>query len=235
MPVDENAKAIIENAIEAMGGAKHLKNVKDITIIHRHASFEDTIRYRAPDRITRESNFPWASLCIGFDGTFSWVKATDNTVSFEEGKSAVVQWLFHRIDTLLITKVIDSDASVEYIGGKSLRYFEAEEMVQKPVSLIKATFPDGWIFRLYFCRDRGLLVKEEYRHTEHQTRYVERFFDAHKKVKHILLPSRIYELNPHSKAIKRIRVKYEINKGLHRRSFKVPEQCAELQKENTGR
>ncbi|MCX7704472.1 MAG: hypothetical protein N2234_10340 [Planctomycetota bacterium] len=224
LPLDEKAKAVIEDAIEVMGGEKRILGMKDITISRRYASFEDIIRHRMPDRILRESNFPWASLSVGYDGSRSWVKATDGSVSYEEGMSAAVQWLFHYVDTLLLLRLLTSEASVEHLGGKSLVYFEEGEMVQKPVFLIRVTFPDGWVFRLYFAKDKFLPVKEEYRHTVHQSRYVECYFNAHKRFKHILLPQKIYELNPFSRAIKRVRVNYEINKGLHRRSFNIPAQ-----------
>ena len=222
--VDEKAKEIIERALESMGGRKRLEGVRDITVIRRHASFEDIIRFRAPNRISRESNFPWASLKIGFDGANSWYTAADGSIVVEEGKSPAVQWLFHYIDTLLLVGILDGETRVEYQGGKRLLYFHDEEMFQKPVSLVRVTFSDDWVFRLYFCRESGLVVREEYRHATHQTRYIERFFNRYTRSKHILLPRRIYELNPHSKAIKRIRVRYEINKGLHRRSFKIPKE-----------
>lgn len=224
MSVDEKAKETIEKALGAMGGRKRLAGVRDITVIRRHASFEDIIRYRAPNRISRESNFPWASFKIGFDGTNSWYTTADGSIAVEEGRSPAVQWLFHYIDTLLLVRVLDGDARVEYQGGKKLLYFRDDEMFQKPVSVVRITFTDEWVFRLHFCRERGFLVREEYRHTLHQTRYIERFFDRYRRSKHILLPRRIYELNPHSKAIKRISVRYEINRGLHRRSFKVPKE-----------
>lgn len=222
--VDEKAKEVIEKALGKMGGRKRLGGVRDMTVIRRHASFEDIIKFRAPNRISRESNFPWASLKIGFDGANSWYTTADGSVVVEKGRSPAVQWLFHYIDTLLLVRILDADARVEYQGGKKLLYFRDEEMFQKPVSLVRVTFDDDWVFRLYFCRESGLLVREEYRHATHQTRYIERFFDRYTRSKHILLPRRIYELNPHSKAIKRIRVKYEINTGLHRRSFRAPKE-----------
>ena len=221
--VDEKARKVIEVAIEAMGGRKRLQKITDMVITATHALYTDTIRYRSPNRIARESTFPWGTVRIGYDGASSWHTDKEGKLVMEEGKKIpAVQWLFHKMEVLLLLPLEREAQKIEYLGGKNVYYFEDGETVRKVADIVRVTFPDGWVFRLYFARDTKLLVKMEFRHTTHQSRYVERFFTRYTKVRSILLPRRIYEYNHQSGRFVRVKVDYEVNVGLRRRTFKMP-------------
>lgn len=221
--VDEKAHKVLETAIEAIGGKRRLQKVTDMVITATHAFYTDTIRFRSPNRIDRKSSFPWGIVHIGYDGTSSWHTDKEGKLIMEEGKKiAAVQWLFHKIEVLLILPLEEKAETIEYLGGKNVYYFEDRETVRKMADILRVTFSDGWVFRLYFARDTNLLVKAEFRHTTHQSRYVERFFTRYRKVKSILLPRWIYEYNHQSGRFTRVKVNYEVNVGLRRRTFKMP-------------
>ncbi|RKY13319.1 MAG: hypothetical protein DRP82_05560 [Planctomycetota bacterium] len=221
--VDEKARAVLEAAMEAVGGRKRLQRVTDMVITATHALYTDTIRYRSPNRISRESRFPWGVVHIGYDGTSSWHTDKDGKLVLEEGKKIpAVQWLFHKVEVLLLVPLETEAKTIEYLGGKNVYYFEDGETVRKVADVLRVTFPDGWVFRLYFARDTRLLVKSEFRHTSHQSRYVERFFTRYKKVRSILFPRRVYEYNHQSGRFTRVKIDYEVNVGLKRRTFKMP-------------
>jgi len=225
--MDERAGAILDAAIKAIGGKKRLARLQDLVVRSQYSSFTDEIRYRAPNRISRTSNFHGMSVRIGYDGAHSWhIDGEGNVVEKVEGRIAAVQWLFHRIQITLLLPLLDSAESVEYLGRKTVNFFENKELVRKPADVLRVTFDDGWIFRLYFSRETHFLVKSEWRHGTHQTRYVERYYDRYASTRRVKLPRRTYEYNHHNRTFTRVKTEYEVDAGLKRRSFKMPSTTA---------
>jgi hypothetical protein len=218
-----DAIKVLEKAIKEIGGRRRLQRVESLTATANYASFVDTIFYRAPDMVMRHSKFPWGELKVGFDGGVSWhTIKSGSTVEDGPIKTPAIGWLFHKIDCLLLFRLPESDADIEYLGQRVVVTVKEDETVKIQTDCLQITFPDQWMFTLYFDRDSGLLVKSEYEHEKYPARRLVRFLRRYRSVHKVKLPHTIIEINPHSKERTKTRVSYEVNPKLHKRMFCAP-------------
>jgi hypothetical protein len=222
---DPRAVKIIEKALKKIGGRKRLETVKDIKIEAQYATYSDTILYRFPDRVRRDSNFPWGQLRMGFDGVHSWhTVESGKTVDDGEKQTSAIQWLFHFTDTLLLHRLTKGEAGLKLVGSRTVEMVEKDELVKHATELVKITYPDDWVFMLYFNRKTGLPIKFECTHGKSEKRKLARFLRHYRSHHKIMLPQRIIEINPHNRERTKTRVKYTLNAKVRRREFRAPEQ-----------
>lgn len=224
---DPKAIKIIKRAIRKIGGRKRLEGVQDLRIEAQYATYSDTILYRRPDRVRRESNFPWGQLKMGFDGVRSWhTLESGKTVDDGQMQTPAIRWLFHFVDTLLLYRLTQADAKIKLMGSRSVEMVEDNELVKHTTDLVKITYPDKWIFLLYFDRKQGFPVKFECTHGTGSKRKMVRYFSRYRAHYKILLPHRMIEMNPHNRERTKTRVKYTLNAKVRRREFRPPKSMA---------
>ena len=221
---DPRAVKIIEKAVKKIGGRKRLKTVQDLKIEAQYATYSDTILYRSPDRVRRDSNFPWGKLQMGFDGVHSWhTVESGKTIDDGDKQTPAIQWLLHFVDTLLLHRLTESDAELKLVGSRTVEMVHKEEIIKHTTNLVKITYPDEWVFLLYFDQKTGLPLKFECAHGKGENRKLARFLRHYRSHHKIMLPQRIIEINPHSRQRTKTRVKYTLNAKVRRREFRAPE------------
>ncbi len=220
---DAKAVKIIEKAVKKIGGRKRLKAVQDLKIEAQYATYSDTILYRSPDRVRRDSNFPWGKLQMGFDGLKSW-HTVESGKTIDDGKkhTPAIQWLFHFVDTLLLHRLTENEARVKFVGSRVVEVIEKDEIVKHNTDLVRISYPDEWVFLLYFNRKTGFPLKFECVHGKEENRKLARFLRHYRSHHKIMLPQRIIEINPHNKQRTKTRVKYTLNAKVRRREFRAP-------------
>ncbi len=224
---DPRAVKVIRKAIKKTGGRRRLESIQDLRIEAQYATYSDTILYRSPDKIRRESNFPWGQLKMGYDGARSWhTVESGNTVDDGEEKTLAIQWLLHFVDTLLLDRLIKSDAKIKLVGTRTVELVEGEGLVKLSTDMLRITYPDEWVFQLYFSRKTGLPVRFECSHGKESKRKMVRFLRRYRSYHKVLFPRRMIEINPHSRERTKTRVKYTVNSKVRRREFKPPKPAA---------
>ena len=225
---DPRAVKIIEKAVKKSGGRRCLKGVQDIRIESQYATYSDTILYRSPDRIRRDSNFPWGKLQMGFDGIRSWhTVESGKTVDDGEKKTPAIQWLFHYIDALFLYGLLTNEAQLEFMGHVTVEIIEKDEIVTRPADLVKVAYPDEWIFMMYFNRKTGLPIKFECVHGKGENRKLVRYLRHYRSHHKVMLPQRVIEINPHNRERTKTKVKYTLNAKVRRKEFKAPDLAEE--------
>ena len=201
-----------------------MKTVQDLRIEAQYATYSDTILYRSPDRVRRDSNFPWGRLQMGFDGVHSWhTVESGKTIDDGQNRTPAIQWLFHFVDTLLLYRLTESDARIKLVGSRTVEMVKGEEMIKHKTDLVQIAYQDGWVFLLYFNRRTGLPLKFECSHGKGENRGLARFLRHYRSHHKIMLPKRIIEINPHNRERTKTRVKYTLNAKVRRREFRAPQ------------
>jgi hypothetical protein len=220
---DPRAVKIIEKAVKKIGGRRRLETVKDLKIEAQYATYSDAILYRSPDRVRRDSNFPWGQLQMGFDGERSWHTVESGKI-IDDGRkqTPAIQWLLHFVDALLLHRLRGSDAQIKLVGSRTVEMVKKAEVVKHNTELVRITYPDGWVFLLYFDRKTGLPIKFECAHGKEDKRKLVRFLRHYRSHHKIMLPQRIIEINPHNRERTKTRVKYTLNAKVRRREFRAP-------------
>jgi hypothetical protein len=221
---DPRAVKVIEKAVKKIGGRKRLQGIQDLRIEAQYATYTDTILYRVPDRVRRDSNFPWGRLQMGFDGVRSWHTVESGKI-VDDGKkrTSAIQWLFHFIDTLLLHRLKDGDAQLKFVGTRKVEIVQEDDVVKFNTDLVKISYPDDWVFMVYFNHKTGMPVKFECFHGTEQTRKLIRYIRHYRSHHKVMLPKRIIEINPHSRERTKTKIKYTLNAKVRRREFRAPE------------
>jgi hypothetical protein len=161
---EKEAKAVVDKAIKAIGGEEALakatvltwKTKATITLNDNENDFTGTTTSQGIDhyRAEFEGEFNGNSVkgVTVLDGKKGWRKFGENPMEMDEEAVA------RELRTVYIQVVA---VSLVPLNGKGFKLETAsdEKVGDKPVSVIKATGPDGKPFTLSFDKESGLLVK----------------------------------------------------------------------------
>jgi hypothetical protein len=161
---EQDAKAILERAIKAIGGAEKLGKIEaytwkakgKITLGENENDFTSHLTVQGIDRVRAEFESEFNGNEVKgvtiIDGDKGWRKFGDNLNELDanavanEKRSVYLQV----VSTTLVP-----------LKGNGFKYEAAgeEKVGDKPAAVLKATGPDGKDFKLYFDKERGMLVK----------------------------------------------------------------------------
>ena len=161
---DQDAKAIVDKGIKALGGEEKLAKIEAysyqakgrITIgenendFTSHGTAQGLSRYRAEfDGEFNGNPFHGETVLNGDKG---WRKFGDNLMELDaEGVANEKRTLYLQVIPLKLVPLKGKDFKIEAAGE--------DKVGDKPAVVIKVTGPDGKDFKLYFDKDGGLPVK----------------------------------------------------------------------------
>ena len=158
---DQDAKAILDKAIKALGGEAKLKTAsthywKAKGKLHFGAEERDVesqVTASGLDHIRREFTLPQFTGLLVIDGDSGWRKGRNGIAKLEadalanEKRSAYLQ-----IIPITLVPLKEKGFKVEAAGE--------EKIGDKPAVILKVTAPDGKDFTLSFDKESGLPVKQ---------------------------------------------------------------------------
>src|SRR5262245_3653040 len=157
---DKDAKAILDKAINALGGAEKLDKVKafswkskgTITFNDNENEFTGEVTIKGLDQYRREFGNDQFSGVVVVDGNKGWRKFGDNSTELEGDALANEKRAIY-LNVIPITLVP--------LNGNGFKFEAAgeEKVAEKPANVLKVTGPDGKDFKLYFDKESGLPVK----------------------------------------------------------------------------
>jgi outer membrane lipoprotein-sorting protein len=157
---DADAKAIVDKAIAALGGAEKLAKIDAFsmkskgTVVFGGNESEMTSEsiYKGLDHYKRESGNDQFHIVVVLDGDKGWRKFGDNASDIE-GDGVVNEKRNIYLSVIPITIVP--------LNGKGFKYATAgeEKVGDKPALIVKVTAPDGKDFTISFDKESGLPVK----------------------------------------------------------------------------
>jgi hypothetical protein len=158
---DNDAKSILDKAINALGGEEKLGKVNafswkskgTITFDGNENTFDNQTTIKGLDQYRRESGNDQFSVVVVLDGKKGWRKFGDNGGELE-GEMLANEKRVVYLNVIPITLVA--------LKGNGFKYEAAgeEKVGDKPAAVLKVTGPDGKDFTLYFDKESGLPVKE---------------------------------------------------------------------------
>jgi hypothetical protein len=157
----EDAKAILDKAINALGGEEKLskanaftwKGKGTITFNDNENEFTTQVTCKGLDQYRREFGNDQFSGIVVLDGNKGWRKFGDNGGELEgDGLANEKRTVY--LSVIPITLVA--------LKGNGFKYESApdEKVGDKPAVGLKVTGPDGKDFTLYFDKESGLPVKQ---------------------------------------------------------------------------
>ena len=160
MPADEDAKAILDKAIKALGGEEKLAKVdafsikaKGTVVFNGNENDSTTeVTVKGLDHIRREFGNDQFHGVVVLDGDKGWRKFGDNSSEIE-GDGVANEKRFIYLQVIPVTLVA--------LKGNGFKYEAAgeEKVGDKPAVNLKVTGPDGKDFTISFDKESGLPVK----------------------------------------------------------------------------
>jgi len=161
---EKDAKAVIDKAIKAIGGAEKLakapvltwKTKGTISFNDNENEFTGTSTAQGLERYRSEFEGEFNGNSVKgvtvLDGKKGWRKFGENVMEMDEAGVA------NEARTVYLQVIA---ASIVPLNGKGFKVESApdEKVGDKPASVVKATGPDGKSFTLAFDKESGLLVR----------------------------------------------------------------------------
>jgi hypothetical protein len=157
---DKDAKAVLDKAINALGGAEKLGKVNafswkgkgTITLNGNESDFTSQVTIKGLDHYRREFGNDQFNAVVVVDGAKGWRKFGDNSNELE-GDALANEKRAVYLNVIPITLVP--------LNGNGFKFEDAEEekVADKPAKVLKVTGPDGKDFKLYLDKESGLPVK----------------------------------------------------------------------------
>ena len=157
---DKDAKAILDKAINALGGAEKLDKVKafswkskgTITFNDNENEFTGEVTIKGLDQYRREFGNDQFSGVVVVDGNKGWRKFGDNSAELEgDGLANEKRAIYLNVIPITLVQLNGNGFKFESAGE--------EKVGDKPANVLKVTAPDGKDFKLYFDKESGLPVK----------------------------------------------------------------------------
>jgi hypothetical protein len=158
---DQDAKAILDKAIKALGGEEKLKKASvhswkakgKLHLGGEERDIESQATASGLDHFRREFTLPQFSGIVVIDGDKGWRKGRNGTAPLE------ADLLVHAkreayLQTIPVTLLPLKDKGFKVEAGGE------EKVGDKPAVILKVTAPDGKDFTLSFDKESGLPVKE---------------------------------------------------------------------------
>jgi hypothetical protein len=157
---DKDAKAVLDKAINALGGAEKLGKVNafswkakgTITFNGNENDFTGQVTIKGLDQYRREFGNDQFNAVVVVDGAKGWRKFGDNSSELE-GDALANEKRTVYLNVIPITVVP--------LNGSGFKFEAAgeEKVADKPAVVLKVTGPDGKDFKLYLDKESGLPVK----------------------------------------------------------------------------
>ena len=157
---DKDAKAILDKAISALGGAEKLgkvtafswKSKGTITFNGNENEFTGQVTIKGLDQYRREFGNDQFSAVVVVDGNKGWRKFGDNASELEgDALANEKRTVYLNVIPITLVPLNGNGFKVEAAGE--------EKVADKPAVVLKVTGPDGKDFKLYFDKESGLPVK----------------------------------------------------------------------------
>jgi outer membrane lipoprotein-sorting protein len=157
---ESDAKAVLDKAITALGGAEKLAKVeafsmkaKGTVVINGSESDTTTeVIYKGLDHLRREFGNDQFQGVIVLDGDKGWRKFGDNSSTIE-GDAVANEKRNIYLSVIPITLVPLKNAGFKFEDAGT------EKVGDKPAVILKVTGPDGKDFTLFFDKESGVPVK----------------------------------------------------------------------------
>jgi hypothetical protein len=157
---DKDAKAILDKAISALGGAEKLgkasafswKSKGTITFNENENEFTGQVTIKGLDQYRREFGNDQFNAVVVVDGSKGWRKFGENASELEGDGLANEKRAIY-LNVIPITLV--------GLNGNGFKFqaTDEEKVGDKPAAVLKVTGPDGKDFKLYFDKESGLPLK----------------------------------------------------------------------------
>jgi outer membrane lipoprotein-sorting protein len=157
---EKDAKAILDKAINALGGAEKLNKVKafswkskgTITFNDNENEFTGEVTIKGLDQYRREFGNDQFSGVVVVDGNKGWRKFGDNSTELEgDGLANEKRAIYLNVIPITLVPLNGNGFKFEAAGE--------EKVADKPANVLKVTGPDGKDFKLYFDKESGLPAK----------------------------------------------------------------------------
>jgi hypothetical protein len=157
---EKDAKAILDKAISALGGAEKLDKIKafswkskgTITFNDNENEFTGQVTIKGLDQYRREFGNDQFNAVVVVDGAKGWRKFGDNASDLEgEGLANEKRAIYLNVIPITLVPLNGNGFKFEAAGE--------EKVGDKPANVLKVTGPDGKDFKLYFDKESGLPVK----------------------------------------------------------------------------
>jgi hypothetical protein len=157
---DKDAKAILDKAISALGGAEKLGKVNafswkskgTITFNGNENDFTGQVTIKGLDQYRREFGNDQFNAVVVVDGAKGWRKFGDNANELEgDGLANEKRAIYLNVVPITLVALNGNGFKFEAAGE--------EKVADKPAVVLKVTGPDGKDFKLYLDKESGLPVK----------------------------------------------------------------------------
>jgi hypothetical protein len=166
---DDPATAILDKAIQAMGGEDKLAKAEVISWKTQgrmfsngnETGFSSQVTIKGLDQLRREFGNDQFKLLVVIDGDRGWRRLRDENMKIVgDGLTNEKRSIYLQVVPIRLVP----------LRGKGFKYEAApdEKVGDRPAAVLKATGPDGKSFALYFDKESGLPVKEVARMSDPQ-------------------------------------------------------------------
>lgn len=159
----QRGHAVLENMVNAMGGAERIRGLKDMTI-EATAVFKtpqgelkvtSTSYLVLPNKIRQEATLPFGQLITVFDGTRSWMKTPQGVRDMPETQQNEMVQQNTRNSLVALQDALASKRTVSFL--------ESAEVDGKPADVVQFSDAAGNVFRMYADAVTGRPVKKAYK------------------------------------------------------------------------
>jgi hypothetical protein len=158
---EEQARAVLNKAITAQGGAEALARLKGFTYTQEGTAYgkdgakqarKGRLAILLPDKVRGESQTPDGLTVITvFDGTRGWVKKGDHTEDMPPAQVTYLKELMYLVHVVSLVPLQDPAFKLTDLGNST-----ADGHAVAGINVSRAGHPD---VQLFFDRDTGLLYK----------------------------------------------------------------------------
>jgi hypothetical protein len=157
---DDDAKAVLEKAIKALGGEDKLSKVEAFsmkakgTVVFNGNENDSTseVTIKGLDHIRREFGTDQFHAVVVLSGDKGWRKFGDNFSEIEgDGLANEKRFIYLQVIPITLVQLKSSGFKYEAAGE--------EKVGDKPAAILKVTCPDGKDFTISFDKESGVPVK----------------------------------------------------------------------------
>lgn len=164
---DQDAKALVDRAIKAMGGADKInkypaaliKAKGKVTVMNNELPFTGEFAFQFPDKVRNtvevEANGMKITNTQVYDGKKAWISVLNETKELKDAKQLTEYKEAVHAQRVAGLYKLDKDFSFAAVGEVKIN--------DKPAQGVRVSFKGRRDVNLYFDKDKGHIVKAEFR------------------------------------------------------------------------
>ena len=214
-------RAVLQAAIQGMGGLEALKNVRDLTVLSRltqvtpggELQFTAKLYVLLPDKFRQDVVTPFGELSLAYDGEQGWQKTPQGTRSAPPPVLEQMRKSAARTSVRLLREAAE--------GQRTVQFLETAEVDGHPVEVILVTDATGDAVKLSVELASGNVVKQAFQGVAPGQGPVteEHFFSDFRPVGGLVLPFKLVVFQDGKKSQERSVDSAEVNIGVDAKLF----------------